>query len=163
MNVLEEDSVVDFAAAAYMEDGAWRCAGLPVANAEKLDVLAANLRRFTAEGPAIGLISVDGDFFVLLRVSHSDTRLLLSDVTAAPEYAMALEALDLLGVDLDLDSDAVEPAGDLGLFADFGMPAAELATLCDDIDMFPEDVLLSVATRIGFGPALAELLDGTSG
>jgi len=46
----------------------------------------------------------------------------------------------------------VEPAGDLDIFGDLGMDAMELSALCSDLELYPDEMLDQVASRIGFGP-----------
>ncbi|MGH8837878.1 MAG: tRNA adenosine deaminase-associated protein, partial [Jiangellaceae bacterium] len=77
------ESGVDFALAAYREDGAWQVEQLPPQVAGDLEALLTVVRQRPGDGGALGLVSVDEDFFVAVRVAGGDTRLLLSDVTAA--------------------------------------------------------------------------------
>jgi putative tRNA adenosine deaminase-associated protein len=44
-----------------------------------------------------------------------------------------------------------QPAGDLDIVGDLGMQAMELGLLCDDRDLYPDEVLSDVARRLGFG------------
>lgn len=144
----------DFAVVAYHEEGAWQCVPLPRRVAEGLEPLLAALRAQPTERETIGLVSVDDDYFVAIRVDDVEVRALLSDVTAAEESRLAREVLD--GLDLDVDDevepdDEVQPAGDLDIFADLGMDAMEMAALCDDLDLYPDEMLASIAARLGFG------------
>ena len=36
----------------------------------------------------------------------------------------------------------------------------ELAALCDDLDLYPDEMLGSVASRLGFGEAFQAAVDG---
>jgi putative tRNA adenosine deaminase-associated protein len=56
------------------------------------------------------------------------------------------------------DEDDPQPAGDLDIVSDLGMAALELGVLCDDDDLYPEELLGDVATRLGFGEAFEELV-----
>ena len=58
--------------------------------------------------------------------------------------------VDLLGLPVEDDDDQA-PAGDLGIPADLGMPAIDMGVLLDDYDLYPDEVLSTVAQRIGFG------------
>ena len=79
--------------------------------------------------------------------------LLLSDAAAALDYDVAADVLDLLRVDVPDEDDAEDdpwPEGDLGMLADFGVPADELAVLVDEIDLYPDEQLTAIARRCGF-------------
>lgn len=148
-----EDTGTDFAVAAYREEGRWVAAPLPVRAADSLPTLVHALRQQPGEAGAIGLVSVAEDFFVAVRVLGEEERLLLSDVTAAQDWPIAREVLDHLDLPMPEgeDLDEVQPAGDLGIFEDLGLPAMEVAALCEDLDLFPDEVLGSIAGRLGFG------------
>lgn len=141
---------IDYALAAYRDRGRWHIDELSDPTLESAQTLVAGLRRFPGEGGAIALISVDEDFFVLVRVDGADVRLLLSDVTAAQEWELAESVVDLLGLPQPDDEDD-GPAGDLGLLADLGVSAVEMGVLLDD-ELYPDDVLSEVADQLGFGP-----------
>ena len=50
------------------------------------------------EGGPVALVDVADEFFVALRLTPSgDLRVLLSDITAAEEWDLARQALDLVG------------------------------------------------------------------
>ena len=49
-----------------------------------------------------------------------------------------------------MDDDPV-PAGHLDLLSDLGMPAMDLGVLLDDADLYPDEILSDVASRLGFG------------
>ena len=148
-----EPEDVDFSVVAYLEEGRWAVEALPPRIGGDLDALLDTLRARPGDHGALGLVSVDEDFFVAVRVRGGDVRLLLSDVTAATEWPLARAVLDRLAIPAPDDEDedeAVQPAGDLGLLSDLGVSAIELATLCDDPELYPEDVLAQVADRLGF-------------
>jgi putative tRNA adenosine deaminase-associated protein len=155
---------IDFAVAAYREEGEWILTGLQAERAGSLDDLLKSLRRFPGETGILGFVSVDEDFFVLVRVAGAHARLLLSDVTAAEEWPLARQVVEELGIDLDdLDPDNPEPAGDLSLFADLGLDARHLAAICDDVDAFPDELLDDIATELGFADAFREAADAVAG
>ena len=70
--------------------------------------------------------------------------------------ATALEVLDRLLRTPDADP---QPAGDLGIVSDLGMSADDLGILCDDDDLYPDEILSDLAARLGFGEAF-DLLVG---
>lgn len=155
---------VDFAVAAYRRDGGWVVQELAHDLEADVDALAHALRRFSGDAGALALVGLDEDFFVIVRVAGSHTRVLLSDVGAVEEWGLAASTLDFLGLSYpDEDDDDEQPAGDLGLLADLGLPADELGDLVDDLlddpDVLTEDVLSDVADVVGFG----ELFDDVVG
>lgn len=143
---------MDFAVAAYRDDGEWQLVELRPSIAEDLDDLTKALGRFPSDVGVLGLVSMNDDFFVILRRSGAEVRALLSDVTAALDWPLASGIADLLDVE-DPDDDVPQPAGDLDIVSDLGMPAIELGVLCDDDDLYPDEILSDVAARLGFGEA----------
>lgn len=149
---------VDFALAVYREEGEWTVEELAHDVLLDVETLAHALRRFPGDGGAVGLVGIDEDFFVVCRVTGPTVRLLLSDVTAADEWEIAQSVVEYLGLPMPEDEDDVEPAGDLGIFADVGMSAIDMGILLDD-DLYPDEALSEVARKIGFG----ELFDDAVG
>lgn len=150
---------VDFALAAYREEGVWQVAELTPDHATDVETLAHALRRFPGDGGAIGLVAIEEDFFVLLRVTGARTRVMLSDVTAATEWELAAIVVEHLGLPPVEDDDDPEPAGDLELLGDLGVGAMDLAAILDEDELYPDEMLSEVARRLGFG----ELFDDTVG
>jgi putative tRNA adenosine deaminase-associated protein len=159
--VLEQplDDAVDFALAAYLEDGAWQVDLMPPHVADDLQTLVSAVRQRPGDRGALGLVSVDEDFFVAVRVVGQSVRLLLSDVTAATEWPLARAVLDTLHLPLPEDEEQVQPAGDLSLFDDLGLEPMAVAAICDDIDLYPEEMLAQVADRLGFGAEFERAVD----
>jgi putative tRNA adenosine deaminase-associated protein len=154
------DGGTDFAVVVYRGEDGWEASALPPRVGEDLDDLIAAIRRQAGGGGAIGLVSVEDDFFVAVRVDGENVRLLLSDVTAAGESPIAGEVLEALDLPMpSADDDRVQPAGDLAIFADLGMTAMELGALCDDLDLYPDQMLASIASRLGFGEPFRRALD----
>jgi len=157
---VESAAAIDFAVAAYRDDGGWTVSPLPPAAATDLDVLMSALAKLPSDVGTIGMVSVDEDFFVLARVSGGHSRLMLSDVGAATESPLALAVLERLALPApDDDDDQIQPAGDLALLSDLGLTAMELGSLCDDEELYPDEILADVADRVGFGRDFEELLD----
>ena len=89
--------------------------------------------------------------------------MLISDAAAAADWPIAedvLEELDVPLPDEDEDDADIAPAGDLGIFADLGMRPMDMSMLCDDPDLYPDEMLGSIAAKLGFGPALEGVLSG---
>ena len=150
---------IDFALAAFREDGAWSVHELAHDLLDDVDSVAHALRRFPGDGGAVALIAIDEDFFVIVRVAGSTTRVLLSDITAADEWELASSAVEFLGLPQPEDEDEQLPAGDLDLLGDLGLHAMDLGVLLDDVDLYPDEILSDVARRLGFG----ELFDDAVG
>ena len=149
---------VDFALVAYREEGVWQVEEIDDDLTADLDDLAVELRRYPGDGGSLGLVSVDEDFFVLVRVLGPETRLLLSDVTAATDWPIARSVVDHLALPLPDDEEDQEPAGDLGIVADLGMGPMDMGALLDDVDLYPDEMLSDIARRLGFGRQYDELV-----
>lgn len=156
-----EDQIegVDFALAVYRDEGVWQVQELAHDLLTDVDALAHALRRFPGDGGAFGLIGIDEDFFVILRVMGASVSVLLSDVTAAEEWELAASVVEHLGLPMPEEEDEPEPAGDLGLLADVGVSAMDMGALLDDVDLYPDEMLSEVARAMGFG----ELFDDAVG
>lgn len=153
---------VDFALAAYREEGAWTVHELTRHHLVDVETLGEALRRLPGDAGALGLVAMDEDFFLLVRVAGPRTRVLLSDVTAADEWDLAASAVDFLGLPQPEDDDDQVPAGDLELLADLGMHPLDLGVLLDDVDLYPDEMLSDIARRIGFGPLFDDAVGLTS-
>lgn len=150
---------IDVALAAYRVDGSWQVDDVSDHFLEDVDSLVAGLRRFPGDAGALGLVVVEDDFFLLVRVTPGTARILLSDVTAADAWELAADALEHLGLPMPEDDDEPAPAGDLGILADLGFSAVDMAELIDDEEVYPDEALSEVASQLGFG----ELYDEAAG
>jgi putative tRNA adenosine deaminase-associated protein len=153
---------VDFALAAYREEGVWQVQELAHDVLGDIETLSHALRRFPGDGGAVGLVAMDEDFFILVRVAGPTTRVLLSDITAADEWELAGSAVAFLGLPMPEDDDDQVPAGDLDLLGDFGMHAIDMGVLLDDFDLYPDEMLSDIARRAGFGEAFDDAVGLTS-
>jgi len=160
--VTEESDSIDFALVAYREEGVWQLHEIVDDVLESTDTLAAALRRFPGDGGALGLVAVDEEFFLIVRVAGPRVRILLSDVTAADEWELARTALEALDLPLPEEDDDQEPAGDLSLLADLGMNAMDMGLLLDDFDLYPDETVSEIARKLGFGPLFDDAVGLTS-
>lgn len=158
----EGSDSIDFALVAYREEGVWQLHEIVDDVLESTDTLAAALRRFPGDGGALGLVAVDEDFFLLVRVAGARVRILLSDVTAADEWELARTALEALDLPLPEEDDEQEPAGDLAILADLGMNAMDMGLLLDDFDLYPDETVSEIARKLGFGPLFDDAVGLTS-
>ncbi|AWB90899.1 tRNA adenosine deaminase-associated protein [Aeromicrobium chenweiae] len=152
---MAEDDV-DFAVAAYRDDNRWHVVELNPDIAEDLEELSEALARFPSDVGVLGIVSVNDDFFVILRRWGTEVRAMLSDVTAVEDWSLAAEVAELL--DVDTDDDEPLAVGDIAILSDLGMSAADLGGLCDDEDLYPEDILMDVAGRLGFAAQLEAII-----
>lgn len=156
----EPSAAIDFACAACREDGQWQVLVLPEEAATALPVLLEALVRLPSEVGTLGMVSVDESYFLLARVSGQHVRLLLSDVGAATESPLARAVVERLELPPpDDDDDQIQPAGDLGIIADLGLPAIELGAMCDDDDLYPDELLSDISARLGFGREFDEVVE----
>jgi putative tRNA adenosine deaminase-associated protein len=153
---------VDFALVAYREEGMWQLEELSADAAGELDRFADELRRWPGDGGSLGLVSFDEDFFLMVRVLGADTKILLSDITAATDWPIARAAVEELELPLPDDDDDQAPAGDLGIVADLGMGAMDMGALLDEVELYPDEMLGDIATRLGFGALYDEAVGVTT-
>ena len=147
----EQSGGIDFALAAFVEDGEWQVQDIASPAFDSIEALAHGLRQVSGESGAVGMVAVDEDFFVLVRVVGPRTHVLLSDVTAADEWELAQTVIDFLGLPAPEDDDVEVPAGDLDLLADLGLHAIDMGALLDDVELYPDEMLSDIARRLGFG------------
>jgi putative tRNA adenosine deaminase-associated protein len=158
----EQIEGVDFAVAAYREEGVWQVVELVHDVLIDVPTLSGALRRFPGDGGAIGMVAVDEDFFVIVRVAGPQVRILLSDITAAEEWELARSAVAELGLPEPEDEDEQAPAGDLDILGDLGMGAMDMGVLLDDLDLYPDEMLSDIARKLGFGSLFDEAVGLTS-
>jgi len=153
------ESPVDYAVAAWHEDGRWVVEALPLDLAENFDVLIQELQHEAQNGGAICLMSINDECFIAIRVLGEDVRILVSDIMMATEWSSAAESLERLGFPMPDDEDDNQLAGDVGIFSDLGFSAMEMTALCDDMELFPDEQLEAIAHRLGFGAEFENFLD----
>jgi len=154
--VAEDD--VDFVVAAYRDDGDWSVMELPARLGEDFAALSDALLRFPSDVGTLALVSVKDDFFVIVRRSGPQVRVLLSDNTATLDYPLAADVAEALNAADPEDDDPIEPIGDLEILTDLGIASVELSLLCEDDDLYPDDVLLDVAGKLGFRDQLETIV-----
>lgn len=157
----EEDSA-DFAVVVYREEDSWEVELLPVALVDDLDGLVHALRQQPGIGGTIGLVAVDDEFFVALRVRGEEVLVFLSDVVASVDYPLAKQVMEHLDIPVPREDDAIDqilPAGDMSIFSDLGLDEMELGALAGDPDFYPDELLASIAQRIGFARQFERALD----
>lgn len=152
---------IDYVVAAWREEGLWSAAPLPPHAADSLDNLVHALRQLPGEGGVLGLVSLAEDITIIVRTQGPDVRVCMSDATAAEDFDLAAEIVDLVGGPLadEVDEDEPAVAGDVTLLRDLGLDARELQMLCEDEDLFPDDILSAVAERLNFSDVFEQARD----
>ncbi len=150
-----------YAVLVLRRDGQWHLGPLPAAATGDLADLIAAVGQQPGEDGAFALVDVADEFFVVVRVQAGQVRLLLSDVTAAVAWELAVQVLEHLGVDVPGDDDLEEiwPAGDLGIFDDLGLDEMEMGAILSDVDAYADEMLSSLARRLGFSEPFERVVD----
>jgi putative tRNA adenosine deaminase-associated protein len=86
-------------------------------------------------------------------------RALISDATML-EWVLAAEVVERYGIGVDSDGafdddESGWPGGDLDVFADDGLPAAELRPIVTADDLWADEMVGRIASRLGFADELA--------
>lgn len=144
--------VIDFVIAAWREDGVWLANRIPKRSATSLDALVTALGAHPSDVGTIGMVSIDDDVLLLVRAMGSQTSLVLTH--ADVELQLVDDALDLVGDD-DSDSGYF---GSANLLEDVGIPALDLDVLLADEGLFPDEILATIAQRLGFRSTLDALI-----
>ena len=148
----------DFGIIAWHEDGRWSVAELT--HSRDLSAIMDQLNAQATNGGAIALITIEEDFFIVARALGSQMQMMISDVTFALESDLAADLLDMLDLPFPEEEDEAQPGGDVDLLSDLGMNAMELEALCDDPELFPDEQLDAIASKLGFGNQFSELYEG---
>lgn len=150
-----------WAAVVFRQDGRWQVAELPPGVTDDLDRIVAAVRGQEGDGGPFALVDVADEFFVVVRLVQGRIRLLLSDVTAAVAWDLAAQVCEALDLDVPADDDLEEvwPAGDLAVFDDLGLDEMELGAILSDVDAYADEMLASLARRLGFADAYERVVD----
>ncbi len=151
---------IDLVAAFYREDGAPAAIALDKELANDLDGLIDELRRVPGDAGAVGIVSIDSDFFVVVRVRGRKIELVLSDVGAALDWPIARDAADFLGAELPDDDDDSETVGDFDLFADAGLSELELEAITSDEEADPIEAIEAIVEKLGFASVYDKVASG---
>ena len=157
----QQTDVDTYAVVAFREEGTWQVGLLPDVLTDDLDGLLAAVRQQPGENGAFALVDVADEFFVVVRVQMGRVRLLLSDVTAAVAWDLAVQVLEHLDLDIPGDDDLEEvwPAGDLGIFDDMGLDEMEMGAILADLDAYADEMLTLLARRLGFADAFERVVE----
>lgn len=159
-----EQDVDAYAVVCFRLDGRWEVDVLPEPLTADLRGLIDAVGRQPGEQGAFALVDVADEFFVVVRVQDGRPRVLLSDVSAAAEWDLAAQALDHLGLEVPGDDlSELWPAGDLGVFDDLGLDAAEMGAILSDDDAYADELLSVLVGRLGFADRFERVVDALMG
>jgi putative tRNA adenosine deaminase-associated protein len=143
---------IDFAAAAWREEGRWVSSAMPARIATTVDSLVSALRQLPGENGVFGFVGVGDEFFLIFRVDAIGTRVFISDSVAVLDWSLAEEAADLIGLEWEEDDlEEFVPIGDLAILTDLGINVDEICLMVDESDMYPDDQVKAIAKRLGLG------------
>lgn len=149
------DRLGSFAVRAARADGRWTVELLADDAGTELPVLEGALAG-EWPGPFVFVVDTRLYFVALTHGPGGMVRAMISD-GALPEFLLAAEAMErygIEGVEVDADDESEHPAGDLDLFADAGLPRAELEQILT-ADLWADEMVDAVAERLGFAAELA--------
>jgi putative tRNA adenosine deaminase-associated protein len=140
----------------------WQVELLAQGAGDELPVLERALGEPGAGGwPGPFVVVVDsGLYFVVLRHGPGGmVRALISDATMQ-EWLLAAEVVERYGIAVDTegafdDDESGWPGGDLDVFADEGLPAADLRPIVTADDLWADEMVERIALRLGFADELA--------
>jgi len=97
------------------------------------------------------------------RVWANDGTVVLIDATDVVLVEPLPSLLDALGEPMPEEADDGGPAGDLAIFGDLGFDSLELEAICDDVELYPDEMLGSIAGRLGFSEPFEDAVDAATG
>jgi putative tRNA adenosine deaminase-associated protein len=148
-----------WAVVVFRQEGAWQVAQLPPGIAEDLEAVVSAVRGQVAG--SFALVDVADEFFVAVRVVAGEERFLLSDAGASLDWDLAAQVMDRLDLDLPDDEESLDlwPVGELAVFEDLGLDALELGAILGDEEAYADEMLSSLAQRLGFADAFEQVVD----
>ncbi|ARB88579.1 tRNA adenosine deaminase-associated protein [Corynebacterium diphtheriae] len=116
------------------------------------------VRTLGAEGAAFAMLSIEDDYFVLVRPTPQGVKLLISDATAATEDDFAADILDELDADQPDPEDTPYAEGDFDILADLGLSEQIMSIITDETDWWASEQLQRIAEELGFDDELEQAL-----
>jgi putative tRNA adenosine deaminase-associated protein len=143
-------------------ESGWRVELLADDAGDELPVLERALGETGADAwpPPFVLVLDSRLYFVVLRHGPGGmVRALISDATML-EWVLAAEVVERYGIGVDTDGafdddESGWPGGDLDVFADDGLPAADLRPIVTADDLWADEMIERIAQRLGFADELA--------
>ena len=148
-----------WAVVVFRQEDEWQVAQLPPGIVEDHDAVVAAVRGQVSG--SFALVDVADEFFVAVRVVGGQARFLLSDAGASLDWDLAAQVMDRLDLDLPEDEESADlvPVGELAVFDDLGLDAMELSAILGDEDAYADEMLTSLARRLGFSDAFEQVVD----
>ncbi|CAB0534551.1 tRNA adenosine deaminase-associated protein [Corynebacterium diphtheriae] len=116
------------------------------------------VRTLRAEGAAFAMLSIEDDYFVLVRPTPQGVKLLISDATAATEDDFAADILDELDAYQPDPEDTPYAEGDFDILADLGLSEQIMSIITDETDWWASEQLQRIAEELGFDDELEQAL-----
>lgn len=148
---------VDFGCIAWHEDGRWNAALL--SSTRDIGSVIDSLKAQQTNGGAIALIAIEDDFVIIARALGDQMQMMISDVTYALDYEVAAELIEVLDLEFPEEEDESQPGGDLDLLNDLGVSEMELLSILDDTELYPDEQLEAIASRLGFGEQFNQVIE----
>ncbi|MES9098880.1 tRNA adenosine deaminase-associated protein [Cutibacterium acnes] len=142
---------IDFVVALYNDDGERVAVPMEPMLANDFDELITQLRRLPGDAGAVGMVSIDHQFYVIVRVRGRNVQVFLSDATQANDWPIARDVADFLGEDIPDPDDDPETMGDGDMLADAGLGEFDMEAFAD-ADEDSDEILSDIAARVHFGP-----------
>jgi putative tRNA adenosine deaminase-associated protein len=157
-----DDDEIDFCVALYREDGEPTGIALEPDLANDFEALIDFLKRIPGDGGALGLVSLDSDVLVAVRVrGPRHIQVFVSDAYYSDTWPLVRDAVDYLDEDPDSPDMSDEgPVGDLGMFADLGLSEMDLeAIFMEADDLTSEDIAERIAAGARFAQVFHKAVD----
>ena len=148
---------VDFGCIAWHEDGRWDATGLNTTR--DIGLIIDALKSQQTNGGALALIAIEDEFVIIARALGDQMQMMISDVTYALDYEVAAELVEILDLEFPQDEDESQPGGDIDLLSDLGLGEMELLSILDDSELYPDEQLEAIASRLGFGEQFNQVIE----
>ncbi|MCL2736557.1 MAG: tRNA adenosine deaminase [Propionibacteriaceae bacterium] len=157
-----DEDEIDFCVALYREDGVPTGIALEPDLANDFEGFIDYLQRIPGDAGAMGLVSLDSDVLVAVRVrGPRHVQVFVSDVYFMDTWPIVHDAVYFLDIDPDSPDVPDEgPVGDLGMFADQGVSEMDMeAMFMEADDLTSEDVAERICEGMRFGPVFRKAVD----
>ncbi|MDR1448891.1 MAG: tRNA adenosine deaminase-associated protein [Propionibacteriaceae bacterium] len=146
------DDDIDFVVALYREDGVATVLPLAADLANDLDELAAQLQRLPGDTGAVGLVSLNREVLVAVRVrGPRHVQVLTSDIYYADVWPIVRDVADFHDLEPGEDDCPEDgPAGDLAMFASQGLSEMDLEAMCMEEDLASDELAERIVRGIKF-------------